>query len=1576
MKKFFSILGIILFLLIVALGIAMLMLKNDKYQNILLQKATTYLSEKLKTKVTVDHIHLSFFNTFTLEGVYVEDEKKDTLLYVRNLNVRTSELLRNYWNHETYSFRNIKLHDIVVRLDRPQDSSRWNFDFIAEAFSSPSQDSTQIVTENKEKTNTKNEFPFSLEHVEIDGARFAMIDRWNGENFIASLNELQIDINKLDIEKTIFELEKLAIHTLAFKVEEYEGGKPKRKFRDSSDWGTPFNPNLASININQIDLKESSFAYLDGNGTSPKHEFDERNLQINQINLSLLQTKIVADTIFSQIENLTAKERCGLEVSQLKAQVKLSQIESVLTDLILKTPHSLVQDQFEMHYRNFHDFENFIDAVSMKAKLSKSKISSKDIAYFAPILLKYPIDIEADGEAHGTLPHLYANNLKLHNGRTSFVGDAEIKGLPDIDKTHFWVHAKQLNTTGNDINRLVPQTRVDALAWKDLDQISYQGIYEGTIQDIHCKGLLKSSLGHADVDLYMDLEPKITTYKAYVNTNQFLLGKLIKQKDIGPISFNGNIEGKGFDLATLNAKVNAEIKQFSYQNQAYEKIHVNGIVANKKFDGIFVSQDPKLSINFNGKLDLSQDQPVYNFSSRFIKFNLKKLGITDKEIIGSGYAKLQFKGDHIDNFQGQVDISNLQLEYEGKRNTIENFSLSSTTLDKSKMLTLKSDILDAEVNGQYNFSALPDAFQMYLHYYLPQYIKKPKDVKNQQLTFTANLKNADPILQTFFPLLSDINGSYLSGELNTNNQKLSIDFTIPKLSYEDIHIDSIVVVSAGDFSSLDMNAITSTVSYKDNAIIPSMQLATSMSNDTASLSLNTQSINNLFGEASLHCKATALNNSLFVKLLRSEFYLKNDPWQISSPYDLVFGKTISIQDLVMENGAQKISINTLNKEIPTLLVNLKDIDLEKISNYANFDGVTAIGRIQGDIHVEDFDKNPIIKSTLFSNQDVRFNQDTLGLVKANFIYDTKIQRIQIEKPSGIFRNDDKIEMFGVYNLSDSVVNMQAHFENAHLSLISPYIKDFVENLKGEATGIVFAQGKLPNPNVAGKVVVHDAGMKVIYLGTTYSIEKSEIEFTNNKIKVAPTLLKDEREGNYTGTLKGQITHTNFSKFFLDLDIESQNLLCLNTKPSLNELFYGYITAKADMNLSGFVDDLELEINCKPLKGSVFYLTSGASGDASSYDYVTFKEYGNAELHEKESKKNYAKINFNIETTPDAEVHVVLDQNTNEEIVAQGNGDIRLFIDLGNEMNMFGNYTVTNGKYFFNFRGVFNKQFDIEEGGKLIWNGDPLDAQLDLNATYKLPKSLPLKPLVNDIWDQMDESDQEEAKHTYPTYIKISLSKSLTSPEIKFDIVQPENKALSSTGYTRLEQIRNNEKELVTQAAVLLLLEQFKQPEGLSSNAYGQTVISTVSDVVTSAISNELTNQFQKLTGLDKVNLNVGYNNSLNSLDNSNSNQISLNVQTSLFKDRVIVDLGNSVDINKNASGNTSSNFNLFGDFKAQYLITDDGRIRLNAFRTTNQDLENKNYSRSGIGISYKKAFNSFADLFKSKKKQQKVNKTS
>ena len=799
---------------------------------------------------------------------------------------------------------------------------------------------------------------------------------------------------------------------------------------------------------------------------------------------------------------------------------------------------------------------------------------------------------------------------------------------------------------------------------------------------------------------------------------------------------------------------------------------------------------------------------------------------------------------------------------------------------------------------------------------------------------------------------------------------MSLDANLPAFGYREFKLSDFYLVSAGDFESFDLNANSGAVSYNDEIIIPSFQVNSVMADDTATLSLISQSINDLLGEASLNIKATAYNDQLFVNLLPSNVSIKNDRWELYSNHDVVIGDEIRIDDLRIQSGEQGIVVNTVSPFHKDIQVDFKQIDLAGASGYLGLDDIKFNGRMSGQLAFKNYQTTLGISLHCFSEKSVYINNSELGFLNVDVDFNYNNQTLQINESTRILRQGNEAVVFGEINIKDSLIDLQARIDKLPINAVGEFIEDYIQDLQGAASGRISVNGKLNNPHIAGNLNVKDLSLKVLFLGTRYTSSDVSFTFDDRKIAMKPLTLVDERGPTYKAFLTGGITHHNFSDMYLDFNVKSLNFLCLNTNQFTGDLFYGYAPSRLDSKLTGYLDDITVDIDARPLKGTKFYLPINSSSDASSYDYVSFAKVGKAKSDKQEGTPNYFKLNMNIDATPDAVAYIVLDQNTGEEIIAQGNGAIKLNLDLGNSLNMFGTYEISEGKYLFNFRGLIPREFIIDEKSKITWNGDAFDALMDVKALYRLPKPLPLYPLVSVQASSLDDADLAESKRSYTTLIGLFLKGSLSNPDIKFDITQPDNRSVGTTAYTRLEQIRNNEQELITQSGILLLLGEFKASDGLGGAMYSRNYISTVSDMISGAVSSEVTNLLQKLTGLNNISVNLGYQSTGIESQSIVRNEFKVNVSTRLLNDRIIVDFGNSVDVTKDQSGKATSSF-MGGDFKAQFLISEDGRFRANAYRTNSMDVDGENFTKSGAGISYRKVFNTFSDLFVHTKRKNK-----
>ncbi len=269
-------------------------------QNYLVKKAAGVLSAKLKTRVEVAHVRLDFLNHFLIQGVYIEDQHKDTLLYAGELQIRISD-----W----FIFRDkpiihyLGVKNTFVHMYRKSTSDVWNSDFIADAFGSG----------NNKDTSASKPFELGLEKVELDQVRFHMDDAWGGEDMDYDIGSAIINSRTLDFKKEFIDVKSIDFGKVAVLIREFKGGKPqkhKTAVDSTEDFDpTPFNPDHWRVKVGEVNLKDCSFALENGNSALVPGIFNQEHIDIRDIQIKVESVNIVGDTIHGKVNLLKARER-------------------------------------------------------------------------------------------------------------------------------------------------------------------------------------------------------------------------------------------------------------------------------------------------------------------------------------------------------------------------------------------------------------------------------------------------------------------------------------------------------------------------------------------------------------------------------------------------------------------------------------------------------------------------------------------------------------------------------------------------------------------------------------------------------------------------------------------------------------------------------------------------------------------------------------------------------------------------------------------------------------------------------------------------------------------------------------------------------------------------------------------------------------------------------------------------------------------------------------------------------------------------------------------------------------------
>lgn len=1555
--------------MLVLIGIVILLavlVNLTPVQNFLAQKAVSILSDKLHTKVSLQKVKISLFNEVQLEGLYVEDHQKDTLLYAGEAAIKITDW---FFLKKNPVISYVGLRDANINLYRKSNSDQWNYQFVIDAFASKS-------TKPKQASN----FEIDLRQVDLHKVKFQMIDAWVGSDMVGSVGRFEIDAREIDFRKKEIKIAGISGKEVLFGLRDYKGGRPSKPKSTEVPVvdTTPFNPDHWKVNIDKLTLENSRFFLDDPDTKAVAGFFDPYHMDVTSIDFESRNIAIIGDTLTADMRHLSAKERSGFEIKKLAAKVKLSPIIAECRELTLNTGNSHLGDYYAMKYNRFPDFLDYISKVIMVGHLKHSEVGIADIVYFAPALKRYNnLSVLISGNSIGPVDHLKMTDLKLDDGITKFSGNLTMQGLPEIDATYIDYKDGLIQTNGMAAYTYAPELRSQtAIDLKAIKNLQFKGGFSGFISNFYTKGMITSNIGNITADVHMKLPyGRQSSYTGNITTSNFDIGLLLNQTLFGPTNLDVAVDGKGFDANEASINVKGNVRSFYLNGYDYKNIKIDGLLASGKFDGTLVSRDTNLLLDFDGKVDFSGDAPAFDMNANVTYADIKALGFSTDKVLVQGAMKANFEGSNIDNFIGAAQIYNLHITQDSVPLNIDSITLISRVNGEDfKEILLKTNEVDAKVSGQFSLMDLPQSAQLFLSYYLPEYVKRPAKVNEKQnLTFEVSARSPNDIIALFNKHIQLAPGAHFEGAMDMPHQQFSFAGTMPSFVYGSFRLNNIEVKSSGTYTGLKVEAVANGFKAGDNDLASTVQFQTTIFQDTAKFQFLTTTPTTI-GSAEINGLAYAERDSFFLKFLPSQFYLNSDKWLIPEGNRIVFAKNyIDIKNLILKSGIQSLEINTGEEGAANeAIAHIKNFDIAPLNRLLGLENIYLDGRIDGDFQVDQILKDQKLKFDLQAS-NLRVNNDTLGVLRAAGNYDVATSLIALEKGSGLSYKSSRAEVEGTYNLkkeSNENIDANINFNHAEIKWAEPFLAGYVHKLTGELNGSISIKGNASTPVTIGTLTLDKVGFIPDITGVHYNMPEASIGVTDSKFDFGSILVTDD-DGN-EGTLSGNIAHSRLSNFSFRLNMRSDNIKVVDLKDYQNANFYGDVKASVQLRLSGPANNLNLNIFATPQKNSHLFIPIANGTDVSQYNYIHFKQYGEAQIPIATSRNKF-NIRIDAVATPDLEATIVLDPNTKEQIWAKGSGNIILEIPSEGDMRMNGNFIIEEGKYDYSFRQLqvlnYQKQFIINPNSVIKWNGDIANADLDVSA-YAQVKARLYDLIISEV-DRANLSPTElkDAQIMQMVNVNMNMKGSLNQPEFHFRIDLAENRSVGTYAYQKLQRINTDDKQLYTQVASLLLLEQFVPPEGINNTAATAGVINNMSELLSATASSQFTNFANKVLGMEDLSVGVKYKyytlaDGAGSANYINRNEAGLNLKKNFLKNRLVVEVGGVYDWGRNTNTDVVGNF--AGDFRVQYLLTEDGRIRFNVFRTSNYDaLFSQLIGRQGVGLSYRKSFNGLLDLFRS-----------
>ncbi len=1627
-------------------------------QTFIADQVANVLSTVWDTEVSIGKVKIKPLSNFEFEQVFIGDQYQDTLFYADYVEAAGYNVLSLLYKEIDIGTATVR--DVVFKLQRPPQEKEYNIRFLIAFFEG---DGTQPAGAK---------FKFSLKQARLHNIRFNYLDAAQGTEITTTLKSGHIDAYDVDmIGKRVWGdtavLEGAVVRMHIMDPIEIPG-------IDSTYWD-PLPVDSASTipdwNVwsRRLGLKNLDFKLVnDRIGIDKTRQLDFSDLHFDDINLAVDSFCLHKEAFSGWLRRLDGTDHRGFAVKSMKGHVQISPKELAITKFRLETNHSSLGDSLVFNYDGYADFKDFVNQIQINSTLKNCEFTFSDIAAFAPpILLNEFIGankdkpIRVDGTFKGKINDFRAKNMDIRIGQlTHIAGTISINEVTNPDATFMDFNLREAKTNYEELRSIIPFVKLPKELQK-FGTVQFKGNYTGFFQDFVALGQINTALGTISSDLKLNLRGGLAqaSYQGGLQLSNFNIGKLINNRDVGKISLQTKIQGRGLTLESLDAQLkNARIDSFMFRTYAYENILVDGQVKQKKFIGDIISSDENINFQLTGIVNLNNTLPEVNVLGKINSLKLKNINLSEEVInIHLDTFSMDATGNNIDNFEGELSVKGIEfqrgkvigtlpsLEIIAKDNNTDTTgyaSDSSIAMESHREVLLRSDVINAELTGDFQIVHVGRSIEQFLRRNHPNLFKKLNYTTDSTLNTTVNnttdigtliteinqetirrtvphqdfelkvsvtnSKNLTELLVPDFKSLQDID---LYANYNGTDEQMTVDGTIGRVEFANFSFNDIDIEGGAIENRFDLKGGISSMEMNDTTFLPGTLVSLDAVGDSVLFSVNTSSIGNVASNIAMQGKLEVKEKAITIKLDNSNLNLLGIDWNINDDnYIRIGDNTLDIHNIRLTSQDKSIAVSTLNKK--GLSARVENIDLGWLYGLGEpLPQIQIDGKFSADASIGDLFKQKDIKASVYfdtliinndywgSNSKVVAHADSLkSTFFATFTHNSSFMDtvlVNAEFTPAMATKDPK---------KSNLLEIDANMRGAKAKILEYFLTDQISKTKGSANARAKVSGNIDGKNtklnITGKGEMLGLITTVNMLNTRYAIDDGKLTIDNSGFHIDnPLVMNGQRrikggvalvevsEPDKKGYISGSLTHDHLKNFGLDLTAYFENNLVMNTTGANNEPFYGVVYASGTANFIGPFEKLKLTVDALSEPNSELVLPLGSPLEVAENNYITFVDKSKApndsiQKSIKEQVWGGLDVEINARVTPDIKMKLIFDEKAGDVMQGTGFGNLTInYTSLG-EIKIFGDYVIEEGNYLFTFKNFLNKPFEVKKGGSIIWgdnDGDPFKARLDIQAVYK--KNIALTNLIAPYIATNPDLATLASKSTEVNII-MNLKGELFSPDITFDIeVQDMDPRLRTYVDLVLKTIRNDNTELNRQVFGVITLQQFLPVDNAqNANAaagLGTGFISTLSEMLSQQLSlyvnGLLANVIEGSDIVSNFELDLNFNyqgEGVSSVDESANSNVQLGSDVSFFDNRLRVYAGANVDIANNNStslsqlNNTNGTSQFGGDFIVEYYLTPTGELKIRGYGRTESTILGRGY-RTGVGLSYRKEFDSVKELIES-----------
>jgi hypothetical protein len=1158
-------------------------------------------------------------------------------------------------------------------------------------------------------------------------------------------------------------------------------------------------------------------------------------------------------------------------------------------------------------------------------------------------------------------------------------GSIIIKGLPNIHNLYtrglienLQIHPECLEYfSGTFFHKF---DKIPAL--HNLGIINYMGQINTIKRRIVLTGDFATSAGNFGTNIQLSQSKnKVLIYNGKVETKSFQLSTLFpKNGDLRDIALNISIQGIQDPVNGFSGKVDGLISHIYYHGYNYSNLMLKGYFNKKGYEGSAILNDENAKLNFTGLVNLSKKSPEFKFDLSVDNLKLNSLNLISKNKGPSNLSfkvHSNFKGNNASDLLGQFSIDSLAIYNNNEWFRSDRILLESFKDPINKHLRISSEFLNGELWGKYNYTNLTSGFKQILKSYCPSLFNIGNFVvagKND-LNFICSITPSPQLAKVFgLPIFVEkklnINGFY-----NDQIGKFRLKADIPEITYGKTSFQSAGLLFENPQNEVKLIAFAQ-IGTKEKQMKLNIDARTADDNTNLNFQISNTGVKTYSGTILGSVRySREKNDKLKVEALLkpSSLIVGDSIWQIHPTNMNWKDNRLYIEDFQLTHANQFIKIQgyASGESNDTLSVSLNSFSLDDIfqllpnTNSSVFLG----GLVSGNAKCVRLLKNPAMNADLVVDK-FSLNHAIMGKLTAKSKWNNTLKALDLDGIISAGSNNGETykriaSASGAYFPSADSMNLSIDADSVPMDFLEPWLGKTLYKVNGTVSGEAQLIGPMKKLGVYAQVYAKNASFGIGILNTRYYLSDS-VSITPYLISFNDTEIHD-REGNIAyGT--GIIKHNHFKNMQTAINIQTKkDILALDIPPSSDTYFYGTAYGSGSISINGTNDNTVIDINMRTGERTkaTISLLNRSNVDQSSFINLIQKRNVNEYSEEldipKKSQTKTAKVspsnltvNLQIEASPNAELTLITDPLSGDEIKARGTGAIHTVIKQSESLKLFGNYTIETGNYKFIYKNLFRRDFTIENGSNITFSGDPFAAELNINANYTVNAKL------SDLLSSEDLTALSMTRSSIPVNCVLQLTGKLQKPDIKLGLAYP---SADEELQRRIMNVINTDEMMNQQIVFLMLFGRFNTPS-YSTTQSSPSNVSTVLNTTISTLSSQFNTMVSNAFGKSNLSFDFDYRNATYESGTPGEWNVGMSGQW----------LNNRLTFNGNVGSRENliqGNANQFiGEFEINLKMKNSEKWSWKFFNRANDDRYFKSaLNTQGLGIVYKENFNNLSDFF-------------